>query len=144
MNSTMTIKDAIDNTGHIAANWASLLISGAVTGAGLDSINRTELTFDQSVSSGQEVLFHNNARLELGDASEFQGVLTGFGADDKIFLDGFDSHKVQPLSWAPNAGGGVLTVSDGSHTAELDFAGSYTAGSFKIGGSSTQAVLTFV
>ena len=35
VHSTMTIKDAIDNTGHIAANWASLLISGAVTGAGL-------------------------------------------------------------------------------------------------------------
>jgi hypothetical protein len=58
--------------------------------------------------------------------------MSGFKGADAIELVGFDDATLHPLAYKENAAGtgGVLRVTDGTHTAELSFLGDYTASSF--------------
>jgi hypothetical protein len=71
--------------------------------------------------------------LKLGDAFHFNGTITGFESADVIDLANV-AFGTASMSYHANAGGtgGTLTISDGSHVAELSLAGHYAADNFSL------------
>ena len=67
-----------------------------------------------------------------------------FGGSDLIDLTDMNSATIQPLAY--NTTTKTLTVTDGTHTANIKFIGSYTLSSFQIDGSDghTGSLIKFV
>ena len=89
---------------------------------------------DLAAGSPQNILFAGNAgTLTLEDSQSFTGQISGFGGADQIDLAdiAFDANTTT-LGYSGNSGntGGTLSVSDGTHTANLALLGSYMASSF--------------
>jgi autotransporter passenger strand-loop-strand repeat protein len=84
-----------------------------------------EVDFLGGAVSSQTVLFSNAGGLiELDDASQFGGVISGFADGDSIYLAGLTS--VTAVTWA----GGILTVTASGETIALSLAGDYVGQSF--------------
>jgi hypothetical protein len=73
-----------------------------------------------------------NATLKIDHAAEFSGVVAGFDGNDVLELADLAFGRNTTLGYAANSDntGGRLTVSDGTHTANIALLGQYTAGSF--------------
>jgi hypothetical protein len=70
--------------------------------------------------------------LKLDQASGFSGTVAGLGAGDAIDLTGIAFGGNDTLAYTANAAGtgGVLSVSDGTHAANLALLGQYAASEF--------------
>jgi hypothetical protein len=163
--STLTNTGAINLVGHGAAH-ASLIssgqftnngavsitadteeIAGAVVGAGtFDLFGTSTLEFDGAVAAGEKVTFHAADRLALKSAGGFAATISGFGTADTIdaisLLKGSATYN-----FVENAGntGGTLSLSDGTHSAQLLLSGSYTNASFQLAADSgTGTLIKFV
>jgi len=130
----LMVLSAVENSGSLWANGATLTIQGAVTGTGIATIDGTG-TLDFEASSTANVVFGSGmgGTLKLGDAFHFDGTITGFNGADVIDLAnvGFGTASI---SYHANAGstGGTLTISDGTHIAELSLVGNYSADNFSL------------
>jgi len=71
--------------------------------------------------------------LTLEDSFHFSGTIAGFNGDDAIDLTDLN-FATAAIAYHENAQGtgGVLTVSDGTHAAQLSFLGQYSADNFDI------------
>jgi hypothetical protein len=71
--------------------------------------------------------------LKLDHSADFSGILTGFGGNDVLDLSGILGASAT-LSYTENAQGtgGTLSVTDGTHTANIAFTGQYTASDFHV------------
>jgi Ca2+-binding RTX toxin-like protein len=58
--------------------------------------------------------------------------ITRFGGSDVIDLTDLTATKAKPLAYVGTKTFGVLTATDGTHTAKIHFAGSYTAANFQL------------
>ena len=56
--------------------------------------------------------------------------IKNFGGSDTIDLTDMAFGSLLPLQYAPNSGGGVLTITDGMHTSHIRLTGSFTADNF--------------
>ena len=95
-----------------------------------------------SEASAQDVTFANGSgttgTFAIEHAADFTGVINGFDGDgtlansDLLDLKDIDFAGLTGISYTENADhlGGVLTLSDGSDTATIKFAGSYSIDSF--------------
>src|SRR5262249_25419971 len=95
-------------------------------------------------ASAQNVTFTNASgsagNLVLDDSSHFTGQITGFAGDgtpansDSIDLRDITFANLKTASYLNNAdsNGGTLTLSDGQHTTDLHFVGSYELANFKL------------
>lgn len=85
------------------------------------------------VSSTSFAFAGQSGTLELDQSQSFTGQISGFAGGDQIDLAdiAFDS-KLATLGYSVNSGntGGTLSVSDGTHTANLALLGSYMASNF--------------
>jgi hypothetical protein len=84
-------------------------------------------------------LFKGTSILLNGD------IIKNFGGTDLIDLTDINESKVTGLSYTPGSGSGVLTVTDGTHSASLTMIGTYTKADFGFktdGGTGT--LVTFV
>jgi hypothetical protein len=70
--------------------------------------------------------------LQLDQSQSFAGTVAGFGGQDQIDLSDIAFGATTTLGYAANFSntGGALTVSDGTHTANLALLGQYAAGNF--------------
>jgi hypothetical protein len=70
--------------------------------------------------------------LKLDASARFRGIVVGFGGQDAIDLADIGFSGTTTLGYSPNnaSTGGTLTVSDGTHTANIVLIGSYMASSF--------------
>jgi hypothetical protein len=84
-------------------------------------------------------LFKGTSILMNGDS------IKNFGGTDLIDLTDINESKVTGLSYTPGSGSGVLTVTDGTHSASLTMIGTYTKADFgfKTDGA-TGTLVTFV
>jgi ELWxxDGT repeat protein len=76
--------------------------------------------------------------LKLDDSQAFTGTVAGLGGFiEQIDLVDIGFSSQTTLGYAPNSAntGGTLTVSDGTHTANIALIGSFTASSFVMGGN---------
>ena len=84
-----------------------------------------------SAYSGAVTFLADTGALKLDNASSFTGTVAGLAGQDSIDLcDIAFAAEVTPSYSATDDNGGTLTVSDGTHTANLALLGNYMAASF--------------
>jgi hypothetical protein len=82
--------------------------------------------------SGQVTFAGPTGTLWLDHPAYFTGNVSGFGAEDSIDLLGIRFNANTTLGYSENIGasGGMLSVTDGTHTAKVALLGNYMASSF--------------
>ncbi len=127
-----TIASAVDNTGTIEANGGTLMLKAAVTGSGaVDIVSGTLIV--ANANAAENVAFTGKTgKLELTQSQTYSGGVSGFSLVGKTSLDlrdiGFVSATEATFNGTTSSG--VLTVSDGVHTAHITLIGNYTASTF--------------
>jgi hypothetical protein len=128
---TLTIDSAIDNDGRLYVLSGSLVLMRAATGAGAAYIHGG--TLSAMGAFGENVVFLGGAgALQLAQSQSYGGAISGFAVTGATSLDlrdiGFVG--VGEASFSGSTRSGVLTVTDGAHTARIAFLGNYTTGAF--------------
>jgi len=127
----VTIASVVVNGGILEADGGVLTVNGAVSGSGDGQIYAGTLDFNASFS--QNVAFQKiTGVLELAQSQSYAGTVSGFSKTGGTSFDLRDIGFVSSTeaTFSGTAGGGVLTVSDGTHTAHIALRGDYTASSF--------------
>jgi hypothetical protein len=142
----LKVSGATTNNGSISIASDTETLAGAVGGAGAFSVNDANLQFDSSVSAGQTVTEYVADALILGQAQSFAGTISGFGIGDTIDATSFLESKTTFNFVANFAGtGGILTLHDGSLTANILMTGVYSNSSFSLApDSGTGTLVKFV
>jgi hypothetical protein len=68
--------------------------------------------------------------LKLDYSAGFAGTVAGMTGQDTIDFTDIDFTKVQQPSYSGDASGGILKVTDGTHTASIALLGNYLASTF--------------
>lgn len=129
---TITANNIYDS-GHVMAQGGTLVVNaplkpGAPVGNALVNTGAT-LIAEQAVAVPVQFLA-TTGTLALAQANQMTGTIVGFTGSDAIDLLNVNPAAVT-LSYAGNAGGGVLTVKSGAATAaSLRFNGSYVLANF--------------
>jgi hypothetical protein len=90
-------------------------------------------TSEISSASVDAVTFTGNTgTLQLDQSQSFAGTVAGFGAENQIDLADISFWANTTLGYSPNAANnaGILSVSDGTHVANIALLGQYMASSF--------------
>jgi hypothetical protein len=127
----LTIASAIANTGALVANGADITLDGAVSGAGGAFID--DATLDAAAAFSQNVTFSGTTGdLILADATGYAGSISGFSQSGETTLDLGDIGFVSAgeATFSGTAAGGVLSVTDGTHTARISLVGDYVGSAF--------------
>jgi hypothetical protein len=127
----LTIAGALANSGTVSANGGTLTVNAAVTGKGVATIGGG--TLDLASAFTQNVTFTGTTgELELGKSQTYTGSITGFSKTGGTSLDLVDIGFVgaSEVKGAGTTKSGVLTVTDGTHTAHITLKGDYTASTF--------------
>jgi hypothetical protein len=80
--------------------------------------------------SGRVTFTGDTGTLKLDNSSSFAGTVAGMSGQDTIDFADIDPTKVQQPTYSGTASGGTLTVTDGSHTANIALLGNYLASTF--------------
>jgi len=130
----VTIKSAVANTGKLEVTAGTLTVSGAVTGTGSTYI--VGGTADFLAAFSENVAFTGTTGvLELAKSQSYAGKIKGFSLTGGTSLDlgdiGFTSGTTK-ATFAENSAKteGVLTVTDGTHTAHITLVGDYASSTF--------------
>ena len=131
----LTVAGAVANSGVLWANGANITVHGDVSGNGTAIIDGSG-TVDFAAASSANVVFGKGAAgtLKLEDSFHFiSGTISGFNGAAAIDLMDISSATAS-IAYHKNAQGtgGVLTVSDGTHAAQLSLLGQYSADNFNI------------
>ncbi|NTJ78703.1 cadherin-like domain-containing protein [Agrobacterium rhizogenes] len=157
--------NAVSNTGTLeATGTGGLHIHSDVVNNGLLWANGGDVNLDGNVSGTGTVLVSGHAGLEIGGsfneaitlgkdaqatitidhAAAFTGTIAGLDGNDALRF-GDISAATASFSYTENAAktGGVLTVTDGTHTASVGLTGEYSASDFSLGHDGTSAEIDF-
>jgi hypothetical protein len=121
-----TITSVVNNTGTLEANAGTLTINATVIGAGVAVIDDGTLNFGASVT--ENIAFTGTTgKLSLADSQAYSGQISGFSTKGKTSLDLKDVGFVSSTeaTFSGTASGGLLTVTDGTHTAHISLVGNY-------------------
>ena len=106
---------------------------------------RSKPTIEFGAASSANITFDAGATgtLILGDSFNFSGTVSGMTADDHIDLLDFNFANAPTLNYTANAdnNGGILSITDGSHTAKIALAGNYDPTGFQIEADKTTGTL---
>ena len=127
---SVTLQDNIVNDGLLSAVQGTLSIVGAVSGAGTAMISHGTLALESSFD--QSVAFKNEGVLELTESESYSGVVTGFSTTGGTTLGLRDIafEGSTRATFSGTATRGVLTVTDGTHTARIKLKGDYLGVAF--------------
>ncbi|AZD14390.1 VCBS domain-containing protein [Pseudomonas chlororaphis] len=133
----MTVASTVENTGHLWANGGDLNLLADVTGNGSATIDGdASLTFAGAAHTS--VAFHGEGAGSLVIAqAEAAGSLVGIlglESDDLLTFGDLAFSANTQLSYTANASGagGLLTVDDGAHRAEVNLLGHYSVEDFQV------------
>jgi hypothetical protein len=136
------IMSAIDNSGTLSTGvGGTLVVNGAVTGSGqalIDSEKFSGGVLDFTSSFSENVTFlpqsgHDGVGvLELAQSQTYAATITGFSKRGKTSLDLGDLGygKASSATYSGTKDSGVLTVTDGTHTAHITLIGDFLAATF--------------
>jgi large repetitive protein len=144
----LTVDSAVANSGTLWADGGNLTFKGDVSGAGSATISGSA-TLEYGAASSEATSFAAGATgdLKLDQSMNFTGAISGFGAGDTIDLADIGFGANTTLAFAENnAGtGGVLTVSDGTHVANLDLLGQFAVAGFQgAGDQAGGAIVSYI
>ena len=126
----LTATGAVASAGVLETLGGTLIVSGAVTGSGSATISGGTMDFTSSFN--QAVTFGSTGTLELAQSQTYTANVTGFSKTGATSLDlvdiGFVSSTEATFSGTKT--GGVLTVTDGTHTAHISLKGNYLTSTF--------------
>ena len=95
-------------------------------------------TMEIAQASSANIAFQsgNPGVLVLDQPSTFTGTISGFGAQSAIDLPSIAFDQQPTLGYLPNSNqpGGTLSLTDGSHSANIALLGNYIASSFAVAG----------
>jgi Ca2+-binding RTX toxin-like protein len=129
----LVIAGAVTNTGNLVAFDNMLRITGALTGAGTSTImGGGELDLATAATSTIGFDAAATGELLLHASTGFKGKISGLSVGDHIDLADIGFATVHTASFAGTAASGVLTVTDGSHTAKLALVGNYLTSGFAL------------
>ena len=80
--------------------------------------------------SGSVAFYGPTGTLQLDQSSSFSGTVSGMSGQDTIDFTDINSANVQNPTYSGSASGGMLTVTDGTHTANIALLGNYLASTF--------------
>ncbi len=128
----LVIASAIDNTGTLLASHGNLTVDGDVSGAGVVRIGAA--TADFAAAFSENVSFLGAGVLALAQSQAFHGTIAHFSRTGATSLDLEDIvfGAATKVSFSGTASSGVLTVTDGTHTALITLAGNYRTATFAI------------
>ncbi|MEO7026763.1 MAG: hypothetical protein ABI056_04330, partial [Caulobacteraceae bacterium] len=127
----VVIASAVNGGGRLEANGGTLVADATVAASQSGVIAAGVLAFGASFAGA--VSFTGSAgELRLAQSQTYTGSITGFAAGGGDKLDLRDIAFVSPTeaSYSGTASKGVLTVSDGTHTAKITLIGDYLGDTF--------------
>jgi probable HAF family extracellular repeat protein len=129
-NGTLFVASNVTNTGHLIANNGTDIFAGAVSGTGTATVQGAgSIEFGSTTTSNITFAAGADGTVTFDAASTLTGKLsiTGFTLGDTIDLADINFSGSGPtLTFSK----GVLTVSDGTHVANLNMIGNFTLASF--------------
>jgi len=129
----MTIDSAVANTGHFAVNGGSMTVTGAVTGAGYAEVVRGTLDFAGTFNENVIFTSGSTGTLELAHSIGYTGRIQGLSTTGTNALDLSDitfTSGVTKATFSGSTTSGVLTVTDGTHSARIGLIGDYLGSTF--------------
>jgi hypothetical protein len=123
--------DKVVNGGLVETLGGTIVAAGKVSGKGSFAIDGGLL--DCASSFGQNVAFTGVAgTLELAKSQSYGGTIGGFSKTGGTFLDLSDIAFTGSgeATFSGTTKSGVLTVTDGTHTAHIKLSGNYTTSTF--------------
>ncbi len=126
-----TILSPVANTGTLEVAGKSLTFEGEVTGAGSAVVNAGILVFDSSFN--ENVAFTGETgKLKLAQSQAYAGQVSGFSQAGltSLHLGDIAFLSSAEATFSGTATSGVLTVTDGIHTAHITLIGDYTGSTF--------------
>jgi T1SS-143 domain-containing protein len=134
----LVVHSDVANTGTLWANGGNLTLDGDVSGSGTARISGMG-SLEIGGAFNERIVFDDSAAgtLKLDHPSDFSGMLSGFDGNDVLDLSGILGGSAT-FSFAENADktGGVLSVTDGAHSANIAFSGQYNVSDFHISADS--------
>ncbi len=121
----------LDNEGKLRVGGGRIDFGGAVTGGGRVKLDGGSATFGAGFE--ENFKFTGPAGfLVLADSRDYSGSIKGLSTTGGTSLDLLDIGFVSSgeASFSGTASGGTLTVSDGTHTAQINLVGDYLSSSF--------------
>ncbi|WP_454875961.1 VCBS domain-containing protein [Pseudomonas farris] len=132
----MTVVSAVDNSGHLWANGGDMRLLADVMGNGSATIDG-DATLTFSGAAHGSVAFHGEGAgtlviAQAEAAGSLVGIL-GLESDDMLTFGDLAFGANTQLTYSTNASGagGLLTVDDGVHRAEVNLLGHYTVDDFQ-------------
>ncbi|HEY2177324.1 MAG TPA: hypothetical protein VGH15_01970 [Caulobacteraceae bacterium] len=123
----------VGNSGTITLQAGTLTVNGMVSGAGTLAIVAGKADFNSAFS--EDVSFTGaSGELELARSISYHGTISGFSKTGGTSLDLLDIAfgGATKAIYSGTATGGLLTVTDGVHTAKIKLAGDYTGSIWKV------------
>jgi len=130
---SVSVESALANTGTVLVTNGTLTLAGAVTGAGVAQIKGGVL--DAAAAFDESVAFTGGTGvLELADSQGYtSGQISGFSKSGGTSFDLQDitfTSGVTTATFSGTSTSGVLTVTNGTQTAEINLTGDYLASTF--------------
>jgi len=116
------------------ANGGNITVNGDVTGSGTAKIDgAATLEFAGASSAGTTFDMGAAGTLKLDLAALFTGTVSGFAQGDKLDLVDIAMMNATSMNYAvsQDGSGGTLTVTDGTHTANIGLLGQYDPAGFQ-------------
>jgi len=129
-NATLFVASNVTNTGHLIANNGDVIFAGAVSGTGTATIQGAgSIEFGSTTTSNVTFAAGADGTVTFDAASTLTGKLsiTGFTLGDTIDLADINFSGSGPTLTFNK---GILTVSDGTDTAQIRMIGNFTLASF--------------
>ncbi|MET3334912.1 VCBS domain-containing protein [Bradyrhizobium ottawaense] len=130
----LVIDSNVDNSGLLWAHGANITLNGSVSGSGtalMDGVATVE--FGAASSAHVALDAAATGTIVLHDSFDFSGVVSGFDGDDHLDLLDVAFGDGTTASYVANQAGtgGILSVTDGVHTANISLFGQYDPASFQ-------------
>jgi hypothetical protein len=125
------VQGLLNNIGVLEANGGLLRVGSAVTGTGTGVVASGTLQFENSFN--ENVSFTGlSGTLTLFQSQTYTGSVSGFTHAGGTFLDLRDIGFVSAgeATFVGDTSGGILTVTDGVHSAQIHLSGDYTGSTF--------------
>lgn len=131
----LNVHSDVVNTGVLWANGGDVTLQGNVTGNGSALISGSA-TLEFVAASTENIAFvaGSAGTLLLDHGFDFSGIISGMTASNHLDLLDFSFAKGTTLNYSATAGsGGVLSVTDATHSANIALSGHFNPAGFQAG-----------